>query len=31
MDNGFLLLNHVKIPHVNMLSRFSKVDPETSR
>lgn len=31
MDNGFLLLNNVKIPHVNMLSRFSKVDPETSK
>lgn len=31
MDNGFLLLNNVKIPHVNMLSRFSKVDPQTSK
>ncbi|KAJ0115615.1 cyloxidase [Diaporthe amygdali] len=31
MDNGFLLLNNVKVPHVNMLSRFSKVDPETSK
>ena len=31
MDNGFLLLNHVKVPHVNMLARFSKVDPETNR
>ncbi|KAH7123451.1 hypothetical protein B0J13DRAFT_455720 [Dactylonectria estremocensis] len=31
MDNGFLLFNHVKIPHVNMLSRFSGVDPETSK
>lgn len=31
MDNGFLLLNHVKIPHVNMLARFSRVDPETSK
>ncbi|KAF4469965.1 acyl- oxidase [Fusarium albosuccineum] len=30
MDNGFLLFNHVKIPHINMLSRFSGVDPEKS-
>ena len=31
MDNGFLLFNEVKIPHVNMLSRFSGVDPNTSK
>lgn len=31
MDNGFLLLNNVKIPHVNMLARFSRVDPNTSQ
>ena len=31
MDNGFLLLNKVKIPHVNMLARFSSVDPETNQ
>jgi acyl-CoA oxidase len=31
MDNGFLLFNHVKIPHINMLSRFSGVDPVTSQ
>ncbi|UZP35051.1 hypothetical protein NXS19_002867 [Fusarium pseudograminearum] len=31
MDNGFLLFNHVKIPHVNMLNRFSGIDPETSK
>lgn len=30
MDNGFLLFNNVKVPHVNMLSRFSRVDPNTS-
>lgn len=30
MDNGFLLLNNVKVPHVNMLARFSRVDPNTS-
>ncbi|KAK7423019.1 hypothetical protein QQX98_001309 [Neonectria punicea] len=30
MDNGFLLFNHVKIPHINMLSRFSGVDAQTS-
>lgn len=31
MDNGFLLLNNIKVPHVNMLARFSRVDPETSK
>ncbi|KAI5306590.1 fatty-acyl coenzyme A oxidase, partial [Ascosphaera atra] len=31
MDNGFLLFNHVKIPHVNMLARFAEVDPNTSK
>ncbi|KAI0133776.1 acyl-CoA oxidase [Xylariales sp. AK1849] len=31
MDNGFLLFNHVKVPHVNLLNRFSGVDPETSK
>ncbi|EKG21490.1 Acyl-CoA oxidase [Macrophomina phaseolina MS6] len=31
MDNGFLLFNKVKIPHVNMLARFSKVDPNTGK
>ncbi|KAF2021490.1 acyl-coenzyme A oxidase 1 [Aaosphaeria arxii CBS 175.79] len=31
MDNGFLLFNKVKIPHVNMLARFSRVDPETNK
>ncbi|KAF3768130.1 acyl-coenzyme A oxidase 1 [Cryphonectria parasitica EP155] len=31
MDNGFLLLNNVKVPHVNMLARFSRVDPNTSQ
>ncbi|ORY65119.1 acyl-CoA oxidase [Pseudomassariella vexata] len=31
MDNGYLLLNKVKIPHVNMLARFSRIDPETSK
>ena len=31
MDNGFLLLNQIKVPHVNMLARFSRVDPETGR
>ena len=31
MDNGFLLLNHVKIPHVNMLSKFSGIDPSTNK
>ncbi|OCK80888.1 acyl-CoA oxidase [Lepidopterella palustris CBS 459.81] len=31
MDNGFLLFNKVKIPHVNMLAKFSRVDPNTNK
>lgn len=31
MDNGFLLFNHVKIPHTNMLARFSRVNPDSGR
>ncbi|ROW15264.1 hypothetical protein VPNG_03088 [Cytospora leucostoma] len=31
MDNGYLLLNNVKVPHVNMLARFSRVEPETGK
>lgn len=31
MDNGFLLFNHVKIPHVNMLAKFARVDPQSNR
>ncbi|TVY91281.1 Peroxisomal acyl-coenzyme A oxidase [Lachnellula willkommii] len=31
MDNGFLLLNKLKIPHINMLAKFSRVDPETNK
>lgn len=31
MDNGFLLFNHVKVPHRNMLARFSWVDPNTNK
>ena len=31
MDNGFLLFNKVKIPHENMLNRFSGVDPATGK
>ena len=31
MDNGFLLLNKIKIPHVNMLGRFSRIDPSTNK
>ena len=31
MDNGFLLFNKVKIPHQNMLARFSRVDPKTNK
>ena len=31
MDNGFLLLNKVKVPHVNLLCKFSGVDPKTNK
>lgn len=31
MDNGFLLFNHVKIPHINLLARFSGIDPKTNK
>lgn len=31
MDNGFLLFNKVKIPHISMLARFSSIDPQTSK
>ncbi|OQV05430.1 hypothetical protein CLAIMM_10172 [Cladophialophora immunda] len=31
MDNGFLLFKNVKIPHVNMLARFSRVDPNSNK
>ncbi|KAL8654956.1 MAG: hypothetical protein Q9210_001199 [Variospora velana] len=31
MDNGSLLVNHVKVPHVNMLAKFSSVDPKTNK
>jgi acyl-CoA oxidase len=31
MDNGFLLFNKVKIPHQNMLARFSRVDPHSHK
>ena len=30
MDNGFLLFNQLKIPHGNMLSRFSCINPQTN-
>lgn len=31
MDNGFMLFNKVKVPHIAMLARFSGVDPNTSK
>jgi acyl-CoA oxidase len=31
MDNGYLLLNKVKVPHVNLLARFSGVDKNTGK
>jgi acyl-CoA oxidase len=29
VDNGYLGLHNVRIPHINMLARFSSVDPAT--
>ncbi|OJJ42684.1 hypothetical protein ASPZODRAFT_76351 [Penicilliopsis zonata CBS 506.65] len=31
MDNGFLLFNNIKIPHISMLARFSRIDPKTNQ
>jgi acyl-CoA oxidase len=31
MDNGFLLFNHVKVPHISMLARYTHVDPNTNK
>jgi acyl-CoA oxidase len=31
MDNGFLLFNQVKVPHISMLAKFSHVDPKTNK
>lgn len=31
MDNGFVLFNKVKVPHANMLARFSAVDTKTNK
>ncbi|KAF2471649.1 acyl-CoA oxidase [Lindgomyces ingoldianus] len=31
MDNGFLLFKNVKIPHIGMLARFSRVDPKSNK
>lgn len=31
MDNGFLLFDHLQVPHGNMLARFAKVDPTTGQ
>lgn len=31
MDNGYLLFNKVKIPHIAMLARFSSIDPKTNK
>jgi acyl-CoA oxidase len=31
MDNGFLLFNQVKVPHISMLAKFSHVDPSTNK
>ncbi|PWN90058.1 putative acyl-CoA oxidase [Acaromyces ingoldii] len=29
-DNGFLLFDHVKVPHFNQLARFAKVEADTA-
>ncbi|PWN40780.1 putative acyl-CoA oxidase [Ceraceosorus guamensis] len=29
-DNGFLLLDHVRVPHFNQLAKFAKVDLDTA-
>jgi acyl-CoA oxidase len=31
MDNGFLLFNKLKVPHISMLARYSRVDPVTNK
>ncbi|KAB8698121.1 hypothetical protein FH972_026371 [Carpinus fangiana] len=31
MDNGFVLFNKVKVPHVNLLAKFSGVDVKTNQ
>ena len=31
MDNGFLLFNNVKVPHIGMLARYSSVDPKSNQ
>ncbi|KAF1849772.1 acyl-coenzyme A oxidase 1 [Cucurbitaria berberidis CBS 394.84] len=31
MDNGFLLFNHVKVPHISHLARYTFVDPSTNK
>ncbi|XP_014557012.1 hypothetical protein COCVIDRAFT_37537 [Bipolaris victoriae FI3] len=31
MDNGFLLFNKVKVPHISMLARYTHVDPTTNK
>lgn len=31
MDNGYILFNKVKIPHIGMLARFSGIDKKTNK
>lgn len=31
MDNGFLLFNKLKVPHISMLAKYSHVDPKTNK
>jgi len=31
MDNGFLLFNHVKVPHISMLAKYQYVDTNTNK
>ena len=31
MDNGYILFNKVKVPHIGMMAKFSRVDPKTNK
>lgn len=31
MDNGFLLFNNIKVPHINMLARFARIDKDSNK
>ncbi|KAF7728497.1 hypothetical protein EC973_006050 [Apophysomyces ossiformis] len=31
IDNGFVVFDHVRIPHIAMLAKYSRVDPDSGR